>query len=158
MDTPSIGVRHVRRAYGENMQTETTYRGLTIKRVKNFDPNELGCMGFTIDCVYQVVDDLDDLAIPHILQQTFWSPYDCKVAIDFALDLMPAVNRNDKYRTSIAYEFNRLMAVRRNVVPLMIEIAKLKDKAQEALEFDDPVEASVVLESIGRMEAAKFMR
>lgn len=138
------------------MQTETTYRGLIIRQVKNFDENALGCLGFSINTTYQVVDDFDDLAIPGLLQQTFWSPYEAMVAIDYAVDLMPGVNRNDKYATAIAYEFNRLLTMRRNIVPLAIAIAELKEKADDANELDDTMPIDVVLTAIGRMTATKF--
>jgi len=137
------------------MQTEYEYRGMIVRRVKNETQT---CLGFKVDYVYQVVDEFDEPAIPAILEQNFWSPYDAKVAIDFshAYGSFRKARRHPIPETQ-AYEFSRLQAMRRHIVEIVCALEDLRDKANDANEFGEDLKPWVVIDALGRVGATKYM-
>lgn len=158
---PLMGYPYAIRNHGENMseQTEHPYKGAIIKRVPHTGLMESSdTMGFVTPHAYQVVDDFGELAMPEILQQKFWSPYDAAMAWDLYRLLKPLVRTRDP-RTGpmLGYEFGRVMAMRRHMHVTIAALRELETVARNADDFGELVDPAQVLNCTNAIRCTRGM-
>lgn len=116
--------------------SEFEYRGLRI--VANaytgaFD--KFDTMGFNVPAAFVVLDAFDEPGLP-IIQHWFWSPWDAKNAIDFVEWVKPTIDKK-KWPTTVAYEFNLMIAYKRNFTHVFTTLKDIEKIVREAISFDD---------------------
>lgn len=129
-------------------QTEVTYNGAVIKRVghEGLLPDNGDTLGFEVTHAYTVVDDFGDPAMPEVLQQKFWSPYDAAMAWDLYRKLRPFVVSRDKRTAAVmANEFTSMMAMRRHMYITIVALRKLEDLVHNARDFGEKLEPMDVM-------------
>jgi hypothetical protein len=125
--------------------SEVEYRGRRI--VANaytgaFDKSDT--MGFNVPVAFVVLDEFDDPALP-LIQQWFWTPHDASAAIRFVDWVTPRIAKDKKnWPTTIAYEYNMMVAYRRNFDEVYGAIKEIEKMCIDARDFDDDMTAAVL--------------
>ena len=117
--------------------TEVTYNGRRIVANQyNGLHDNIDSMGFKVPVAFVVLDEFDEPALP-IIQHWFWSPYDAAAAIRFVDWVSPRIAKNKKWATSVAYEYNQMVAYRRNFDHVYAALREIEDMCISARDFDD---------------------
>ena len=134
--------RHIYRGELVDKQTDHPYKGAIIRRIPhNGHFDHFDTAGFQVDHAYAVVDDFDEPAMPEVLQQKYWSPYDAMMAWDLYRYIKTLVKKGDK-RTSltITHEFTCALNMRRRIDVVITALRRLEDLASNAEDFGEPLE------------------
>lgn len=101
-------------------------------------------LGFRVPVVYSVLDEFDDPALP-TSQHWFWSPFDATAAIRFVEWVTPRIDKSKKnWATTIAYEYNTMIAYRRNFDEVYGAIREIEQMCVEAKDFDEDMTDAVL--------------
>lgn len=125
--------------------SEVEYRGRRI--VANnytgaFDNSDT--MGFNVPIAFSVLDEFDEPALPTV-QHWFWSPHDAAAAIRFVDWVTPRIAKDKKtWPTTVAYEYNMMVAYRRNFDEVYGAIKEIEKMCIDARDFDDDMTAAIL--------------
>jgi hypothetical protein len=131
-------------------QRSTTYRGnLIVENQYHGMHQKIETMGFTVERVYVVTDELDQPALP-LVQQAFWSPWEARRAIDFVEWAKQNVNER-KWTTSIAHEYNVMVNYQRHFNHVYTTIQEVRKMCRSELEWGDNPAVKKILERLDYM-------
>ena len=115
---------------------ETTLRGCRI--IQTSDQRFVGmkdAAGFNITTGFVVRDEFDDYVLPQTMQW-FYSPYDAAAAI-YIKDLVMPLHKQDKWPTTLLYEYSYQWAMRQNFYNVFIALDKIKRLCENSRDFDE---------------------